>query len=211
MLGTLLLCTFSSTDIVDITTMQNTWHCKITNKKFSLRELWLCHILRDWYAVCPPFPQEALSISLGSHQTVRRAHGLRTGARSAIFCHPSATLTAQVSVSHSMIYSQPELLCKATLESVYKPYPKCRIKALTIPLRLYICDVTSHTLWSKVSSESDISSFLLQSNKKHLKPGFCIFVEAIAVCTNVKTMKKLSKFWDVAFFGGGTVGYALTV
>ncbi|KAL1263420.1 hypothetical protein QQF64_006159, partial [Cirrhinus molitorella] len=38
---------------------------------------------------------EALSISLGSHQTVRRAHGLRTGARSALFCHPSATLTAQ--------------------------------------------------------------------------------------------------------------------
>lgn len=38
---------------------------------------------------------EALSVSLGSHQTVRRAHGLRTGARSALFCHPSATLTAQ--------------------------------------------------------------------------------------------------------------------
>uniref|UniRef100_A0A8C2GQ66 Calcium uniporter protein n=1 Tax=Cyprinus carpio TaxID=7962 RepID=A0A8C2GQ66_CYPCA len=38
---------------------------------------------------------EALSISLGGHQIVRRAHGLRTGARSALFCHPSATLTAQ--------------------------------------------------------------------------------------------------------------------
>lgn len=46
----------------------------------------------------PPSLQEALSIPLGGHQTVRRAHGVKTGARSALFSHPSATLTAQVSV-----------------------------------------------------------------------------------------------------------------
>ncbi|XP_051504930.1 calcium uniporter protein, mitochondrial-like isoform X1 [Myxocyprinus asiaticus] len=38
---------------------------------------------------------EALSIPLGSHQIIRRAHGLRTGASSALFSHPSATLPAQ--------------------------------------------------------------------------------------------------------------------
>ncbi|XP_055026504.1 calcium uniporter protein, mitochondrial [Misgurnus anguillicaudatus] len=38
---------------------------------------------------------EALSVPLGGHQTIRRAHGLKTGARSAFFSHPSATLTAQ--------------------------------------------------------------------------------------------------------------------
>ncbi|XP_051945415.1 calcium uniporter protein, mitochondrial [Xyrauchen texanus] len=38
---------------------------------------------------------DPLSIPLGSHQTLRRAHGLRTGASSALFSHPSATLPAQ--------------------------------------------------------------------------------------------------------------------
>ncbi|XP_059422769.1 calcium uniporter protein, mitochondrial [Carassius carassius] len=99
---------------------------------------------------------EALSISLGGHQTVRRAHGLRTGARSALFCHPSATLTAQ-SWKCSPSWQGQRLLCSpAATEDVTVVYQNgLPVISVRLPSRRERCQFTLKPL-------SDTVGVLLQ-------------------------------------------------
>lgn len=125
-----------------------------------------------------PFPLEVTRLS-GEHTVWEQEPGPLSSVTPVPLWQPRWVLHT-VWFIHSQSYSAN--LC---LRSVYKPYPKCRTKALTVPLRFYICGVMSQTLWSKVSSESDDICFLLQliylfqPNKKHLKPRFCILLKNV--------------------------------
>ncbi|NP_001070793.1 calcium uniporter protein, mitochondrial [Danio rerio] len=85
---------------------------------------------------------EALSMSLGGHQTVRRAHGLRTGGRCALFCHPSATLTAQ-GWKGSPSWQVQRLLCSPAAEDVSVVYQNgLPVISVRLPSRRERCQFT---------------------------------------------------------------------
>ncbi|XP_026134908.1 calcium uniporter protein, mitochondrial-like [Carassius auratus] len=86
---------------------------------------------------------EALSISLGSRQTVRRAHGLRTGARSALFCHSSAAKTAQGWKSSPSWQGQRLLCSSAATEDVTVVYQNgLPVISVRLPSRRERCQFT---------------------------------------------------------------------
>lgn len=81
-------------------------------------------------------------MSLGGHQTVRRAHGLRTGGRCALFCHPSATLTAQ-GWKGSPSWQVQRLLCSPAAEDVSVVYQNgLPVISVRLPSRRERCQFT---------------------------------------------------------------------
>ncbi|XP_052469888.1 calcium uniporter protein, mitochondrial-like [Carassius gibelio] len=86
---------------------------------------------------------EALSISLGSRQNVRRAHGLRTGVRSALFCHSSAAKSAQ-GWKGSPSWQGQRLLCSsAATEDVTVVYQNgLPVISVRLPSRRERCQFT---------------------------------------------------------------------
>ncbi|XP_051507480.1 calcium uniporter protein, mitochondrial [Myxocyprinus asiaticus] len=94
---------------------------------------------------------EALSIPLGSHQTLRRAHGLRTGASSALFSHLSATLPAQ-GWKGSPSWQGQRLLCSpAATEDVTVVYQNgLPVISVRLPSRRERCQFTLKPLSDRV-------------------------------------------------------------